>query len=116
MQSIGRRAFIRSVAVAAAASAVTVPEFESVAGAQAPNEWDVAVLDTHLHPRATPEENIAHLDGAGITKAVLLASALAESRAKQAVAAYPSRLTRFAAIDMTEPNSIEYLRSALAGG
>src|SRR5437870_3501047 len=102
---IGRRAFVQSIAAAAGASAV-VPTFQSAAGAQATYEWGVPVLDTHFHPRATAEQNITHMDGAGITKAVLLTVlAAAELRAKEAVAAYPSRLIRFAAIDATQPNA-----------
>lgn len=113
---IGRRAFLQSVAAATGASAVVVPNFRSAARAQGANEWGVPVLDTHLHPRATAEENITHMDGAGVTKAVLLAGAAAEDRAKQAVAAYPSRLIRFAAIDATQPNFVDYLRAALQSG
>jgi predicted TIM-barrel fold metal-dependent hydrolase len=109
--TISRRAFIQSAAVAAA----VVPKFGWAGDTQA-NEWGVPVLDTHFHPRATAAEDISHLDGAGVTKAVLLASALAEGRAAQAVAAYPSRFCRFAAIAMTEPNAIEYLRGALRNG
>jgi hypothetical protein len=51
-------------------------------------EWGETVLDIHLHPRATVEGNLLHLEGAGVTKAVLLAGASAEDRAKQAVAAH----------------------------
>ena len=48
---IGRREFLQSVAVIAAASR---------AGAQTPaaNEWGSQVLDIHLHPRATVEGNL----------------------------------------------------------
>ena len=116
MQSISRRAFLQSVAAASGASAVVVPNFRSAAGAQGVNEWGVPVLDTHMHPRATPEAHIAHLDGTGVTMAVLLTGAAAEDRAKQTVAAYPSRFIRFAAIDVTQSNSVEYLRAALEGG
>jgi uncharacterized protein len=113
---IGRRAFLQSVAAATGAAAVVVPNFRSAAGAQRANEWGVSVLDIHMHPRETAEENIAHMDGAGVTKAVLLTGAAAEDRAKQAVAGYPSRLIRFAAIDVAQPNSVEYLRAALKSG
>src|SRR6187431_1340363 len=107
--AIGRREFLQSVAVIAAATR---------AGAQAPatNEWGSQVLDIHLHPRATVEGNILHIDGSGVTKAVLLTGAAAEERAKQTVAAYPARFVRFASIDMTQPNAIDYLRKAAQGG
>jgi uncharacterized protein len=106
--AIGRREFLQSVAVIAAATR---------AGAQTPsNEWGTPVLDIHLHPRATVEGNLLHIDGSGVTKAVLLTGAAAEERAKQTVAAYPARFVRFASIDMTQPNAIDYLRKAAQGG
>jgi uncharacterized protein len=108
-QAIGRREFLQSVAVLTAASRV---------GAQAPaaGEWGVQILDIHLHPRATVAGNVLHLDGAGVTKAVLLTGATAEDRAKQAVAAHPTRFVRFASIDMTTPDAIDRLRAAAKGG
>ena len=106
--AIGRREFQQSVSVIAAATR---------AGAQTPsNEWGAPVLDIHLHPRATVEGNLLHIDGSGVTKAVLLTGAAAEERAKQTVAAYPARFVRFASIDMTQPNAIDYLRKAAQGG
>ena len=106
---IGRREFLQSVAVIAAATR---------AGAQAPatNEWGSQVLDIHLHPRATVEGSLLHLDGSGVTKAVLLTGAAAEDRAKQSVAAHANRFVRFASIDMTQPEAIDYLRKAAQGG
>jgi len=106
---IGRREFLQSVAVIAAASR---------AGAQTPatNEWGSQVLDIHLHPRATVEGSLAHLDGAGVTKAVLLTGAAAEERAKESVAAHPNRFVRFASIDMTQPDAIDRLRAAAKSG
>ena len=95
------------------AAGVVVPTFRSAAGAQSANEWGSPVLDIHLHPRATTDANILHMDGAGVTRAVLLTGAAAEDRAKQAVAAHPSRLLRFAAIDVTQPNAVDYLRAAV---
>ena len=105
---IGRREFLQSVAAIAAASRASA---QTAAG-----EWGTSVLDIHLHPRATIEANLAHMDGAGVTKSVLLTGAAAEERAKQAVAAHPTRLVRFAAIDVTQPNSVDYLRAAVQSG
>ncbi len=107
--AIGRREFLQSVAIIAAASRV---------GGQTPaaGEWGAPVLDIHLHPRATVEGNLLHLDGSGVTKAVLLTGAAAEDRAKQTVAAHPNRFVRFASIDMTQPDAIDYLRKAAQGG
>lgn len=108
-ETIGRRAFLHSVMVVATASR---------AGAQTPaqGEWGAPVLDIHLHPRASVDLNVLHLDGSGVTKAVLLAGAAAEERAKQTVAAHPARFARFASIDVTESDAIDHLRKAAQGG
>ena len=107
--AIGRREFLQSVATIAAASRLS--------GQTPPaGEWGAPVLDIHLHPRATVEANVLHLDGAGVTKAVLLTGANAEERAKQTVAAHPNRFVRFASIDMTQPEAIDYLRKGAQGG
>jgi predicted TIM-barrel fold metal-dependent hydrolase len=107
--AIGRREFLQSVAVIAAASR---------AGGQTPaaGEWGAPVLDIHLHPRASVEGNILHVDGSGVTKAVLLAGANAEERAKQAVAAHPNRFVRFASVDVAQPDAIDRLRMAAKNG
>jgi len=107
--AIGRREFLQSVAVIAAASR---------AAGQTPTagEWGGPVLDIHLHPRAAVEGNILHLDGSGVTKAVLLAGANAEERAKQAVAAHPNRFVRFASVDVVQPDAIDRLRMAAKTG
>ena len=107
--AIGRREFLQSVGVIAAAAR---------AGGQTPaaGEWGSPVLDIHLHPRATVEGNVLHLDGAGVAKAVLLTGANAEDRAKQAVSAHPARFVRFASIDMTQPDAVDRLRAAAKGG
>src|SRR5687767_1285692 len=106
--AIGRREFLQSVAILAAASRVN---------GQAPpaGEWGVPVLDIHLHPRATAEASVLHLDGSGVTKAILLAGAN-DDRAKQAITAHPTRFVRFAAFDMTRPDAIEQLRAAIQNG
>ena len=61
---MNRREFLETVAAAA-----VVPAF----GRQAPaSEWGAPVFDLHFHLRPQPAANLAHLDGAGITKANLL--------------------------------------------
>src|SRR4051812_46101308 len=62
---ISRRAFLETVS-----AAVVLPAW---AGQSAPpNEWGSPVFDLHFHMRPQPAANIAHLDGAGVTKANLL--------------------------------------------
>src|SRR5688572_927179 len=98
--AIGRREFLQSVATIAAVSHVSGQTSDV-------GEWGAPVLDIHFHPRATVEGNVLHLDGAGVTKAVLLTGANAEDRATQTIAVHPSRFVRFASIDMTLPDAID---------
>jgi predicted TIM-barrel fold metal-dependent hydrolase len=104
-----RREFLQSALAVAAATRLS---------AQAPpaNEWGGPVLDIHLHLRQTADGNAIHLDGSGVTKAVLLTSVNAEERAKAVVAAYPGRFVRFASIDVTQPDAIDQLRKAVQNG
>ena len=106
---INRREFLQSAMVIAAASRVS---------GQAPvaNEWDGPVLDIHLHPRATTEGNLLHMEGSGVAKAVLLAGASAEDRASRAVAGQPHRFVRFASIDVIQPDAVDRLRRSIQNG
>ena len=109
INGIGRRTFLQTMSV-------VVTTFRSAVNAQTTSEWGAPVLDIHLHPRATVEANLLHLDGSGVTKAVLLTGANAEERAKQTVAAHPGRFVRFASIDMTQSDAIERLHMAVQNG
>ena len=61
---MNRRQFLETVAAAA-----VVPTLGRPGPA---NEWGTPVFDLHFHLRPQPASNLAHLDGAGITKANLL--------------------------------------------
>ncbi len=106
---IGRREFLSAVAVVAAAS-------RARAQGSAAGEWGSPVIDIHLHLRGTPDGNLIHMDGSGVTKAVLLAQVAAEDRAKQVAAATPARFARFASIDVTQPDAVDRLRAAAQNG
>ena len=81
------------------------------------SEWGGPVVDCHYHPRRTLEANTAHMDGAGISNAMLLARAgyaeqFAELRAK-----YPGRyLGWFAGTDVTSPDASKILEEAVKKG
>ncbi len=62
---ITRRAFLETVAAAAA-----FPAWRPQSGPAC--EWGSPVFDLHFHLRPQPANNLAHLDGAGVTKANLL--------------------------------------------
>ena len=85
---MNRREFLEVVTAAAVSPALARQ------GAPA-NEWGSPVFDLHFHLRAQPASNLAHLDGAGVTKANLLtrADALEQVKALQAMA--PGRFTWF---------------------
>jgi uncharacterized protein len=79
--------------------------------------WSSPVIDMHFHMRKTPELNIAHQQGAGITAANLLtrydpATPLAPQQAQ------PSRMFPcwFAATDVTKPDAEQILTQAVKAG
>ena len=80
---MNRREFLESVALAAAA-----PTFALQSAA---NEWGSPVFDLHFHLRPQPASNLAHLDGAGVTKANLLTRGGAFEQVKAVQAAAPGR-------------------------
>jgi hypothetical protein len=82
---MNRREFLESVAFAAAA-----PTFALQNPA---NEWGSPVFDLHFHLRPQPASNLAHLDGAGVTKANLLTRGGAFEQVKAVQAAAPGRFT-----------------------
>jgi len=71
---MNRREFLETLAVAA-----VVP---TLVGQESTHEWGSPVFDVHFHLRAQPANNIAHLDGAGVTKANLLTRGDAFDRVK----------------------------------
>jgi uncharacterized protein len=106
---MNRRSFLESVAAAAA-----LP----VLGRQTPpaNEWGSPVFDLHFHVRPTPAANLAHLDGAGVTKANLLARVASAEQVKATQAAAPNRFITFASYDITKPDAEQVLTQAVKDG
>ena len=74
--------------------------------------WPSAVIDAHFHFRPI-DAALQHMDGAGITRAVLLTGAAQDSTAAAAPAA---RFTRFTGVDVTRPGAIDVLRQAALAG
>jgi predicted TIM-barrel fold metal-dependent hydrolase len=100
-----RRQFITSALAAAA-----------IRGAAAESEWGSPVLDIHLHPRRDQSREIDHLEGSGVSRAVLLPGAGSEDRAATQVAKYRDRFVRFTNADVRTPEAADRLRSGLKGG
>lgn len=101
-----RRDFVKSMAAAAA----------PLAQAQTAPQWGGPVLDTHFHLRKTAEDCVAHLEGCGVTHAVLLARAADQERARQAMERSPGRFARSVSVDPASPEMERTLRAALEGG
>jgi predicted TIM-barrel fold metal-dependent hydrolase len=74
------------------------------------------ILDTHLHLRADPESCFAHMQGCGVTHAVLLTRADDEDKAKRAMEKRPGIFVRSVAADPSQPSGTQAIRSALNAG
>jgi predicted TIM-barrel fold metal-dependent hydrolase len=104
-----RREFLETVAAAAA-----LPSFvRQIAGS---GEWGSPVFDLHFHMRPQPASNLAHLDGAGVTKANLLTRATALEQVNAIEAAAPGRFTWFSSYDVTKPDAEHVLTQAVKDG
>jgi uncharacterized protein len=98
-----------------ASAAIALPHFAR--GAQQPGVWPSPVLDLHFHMRPQPAANIAHLDGAGITKANLLTRATSAEQVTAVQAAAPGRFTSwFVSGDLSKPETVDVLTAAIKAG
>jgi uncharacterized protein len=102
-----RRTFLKtSLAVLAVGKGLSQSE---------PN-WGGPVLDTHLHLRKDPDACFTHIQGCGVTNAVLLTRATDEDKAKEEMAKRPGVFVRSAAADPVEPGADEVIRKAIQEG
>lgn len=101
---IERRAFLRITAAGAVAARL---------GAQPANPWGGPVIDVHHHFRRRRDANFAHLDGAGIARAVLLTDA---SQDAEAAAMPAERFVRFTSTNVTREDAPGVLRQAAQAG
>lgn len=86
-------------------------------GQDAPPNWGNPVIDIHHHWRRPVELNLAHMNGAGITSALLLTDAAQDAEA----AAMPKdRFARFTSVNVGQPArldaNLEALRKTIAAG
>src|SRR5215468_10275732 len=103
-----RRTFLTSI-LAASASA---PRLQ----AQQDTPWGGPVLDTHLHLRRDADACFTHMQGCGVTNAVLLTPAADQNRAKEEAEKRPGHFARSVSADPSRPDSGQVLRDALKGG
>ena len=105
---MNRREFLETVAGAA-----VVP---TLARQEPANEWGSPVFDLHFHLRPQPASNLAHLDGAGVTKANLLTRGNVLEQVKALQAKAPGRFTWFNSYDVTRPDAEQVLTQAVKNG
>ncbi len=103
-----RRTFLKSILPAAAAAQRLT--------AQSDLPWGGPVLDTHLHLRSDADACFTHMQGCGVTRAVLLTPAAGQERAKAEIERRPGSLVRSVATDPAQPDAGRVLRDALKAG
>jgi predicted TIM-barrel fold metal-dependent hydrolase len=103
-----RRIFLQSLLSAATAA--------PLAKAQTDLPWGGPVLDTHLHLRRDADACFTHIQGCGVTNAILLTPASQQDRAKEEMERRPGHFARSVAADPALPDSGGLLRDALKGG
>jgi len=108
-----RRDFLETVA---AAAVLPLRRGQGSGTGSPANEWGTPVFDLHFHLRPKPESNLAHLDGAGVTKANLLTRGDALEQVKALEAAAPGRFTWFNSYDVTKPDAEQVLTRAVKDG
>lgn len=103
-----RRTFLKTLLpTVTAASRVT---------AQSDQPWGGPVLDTHLHLRADPDACFTHMQGCGVTNAVLLTRAADQAKAKAEMERRPGHFARSVSLDPALPDASRILRETLKDG
>ncbi len=105
---IQRRTFLKSIVPAAAAAPYLTAQTDLL--------WGGPVLDTHLHLRPNADACFTHIQGCGVTRAVLLTAAADQDRAKAEMEKRPGHFVRSVRTDPAQPDSGRLLRDALKGG
>jgi predicted TIM-barrel fold metal-dependent hydrolase len=104
---VNRRTFLQT----ALAATGTLPAF-----AQSSPEWGGPVLDTHLHLRREADQCYTHMQGCGVTHAVLLTGAKDEERAKEEMVKRPKIFVRSVSSDPAAADADQVFRVALKDG
>jgi uncharacterized protein len=101
-----RRTFLTSMLAAAA------PRLR----AQSDSPWGGPVLDTHLHLRPNADACYTHMQGCGVTHAVLLTRAPDEDRAKAEMERRAGHFVRSVSTGPSAADAVKVLHDALAAG
>jgi uncharacterized protein len=102
-----RRTFVQSIFAAAAVGRLA---------AEPDLPWGSPVLDTHLHLRREADACYTHIQGCGVTRAVLLTPAAGEDRAKAEMERRPHTFARSVSADPASPDAGRLIRDALKDG
>jgi predicted TIM-barrel fold metal-dependent hydrolase len=78
--------------------------------------WGGPVLDAHLHLRRDADSCYTHMQGCGVTHALLLTGIRDEDRAKQEMEKRSGHFARSVAADPAEPDTGQAIREALKRG
>jgi hypothetical protein len=78
--------------------------------------WGGPVLDTHLHLRRDPDACFTHIQGCGVTNAVLLTRAPDEDKAVEEIKRRPGSFVRSVSANPAEPGGIDAIHAALQQG
>src|SRR3954468_21644720 len=110
---MNRREFLETLTAAAVVPSITRQ-------AAPTSEWGSPVFDLHFHARQQPAANIAHLAGAGVTKANLLTRGAGLDQVKVQVKAVqdaaPGRVTWANSDDVTKPDAERVRTAAIKAG
>src|SRR5215831_15570249 len=87
----------------------------ALARAQGQEPWSgTSIIDCHHHMRRAPEANIQHLDGCGVSNALILARDNSAEQIEAIRSKYPGRvLGWFASTDITKPEAESLLAGAI---
>jgi predicted TIM-barrel fold metal-dependent hydrolase len=78
--------------------------------------WGGPVLDIHSHLRQGLDANMVHMQGCGVTNAVLLTRGPVVEQVKAIQAKYPKRFVWSASTDITKPDAAAVLTKAVKDG
>jgi predicted TIM-barrel fold metal-dependent hydrolase len=78
--------------------------------------WGGPVLDTHLHLRKNPDDCYTHMQGCGVTHAVLLTRFPDEDKAKQEIQKHPGHMVRSVSDDPVQPDGVAHIHTAIQDG
>ena len=112
MKTMNRRQFLGTTSVAVALANL---QLQNAMAAES-NEWGSSILDIHFHLRQGLDANVTHMNGCGVTNAVLLTRGEVVEQVKAMQAKYPNKFVWSAGADITKPDAEALLTKAVKAG